>query len=58
MTKIQKLKSILKSTDHWYIRLLQWPVILLAYPFLIASCVGLLMFVALTWPFYNWDGDK
>ena len=47
----------LGSTTHWYIRLLQWPLILLTYPFLIGATACMIMFVALTWPFYNWDNE-
>lgn len=56
MTKLKKLK-ILGSTEHWYIRLLQWPFILLFYSVLLILVPCMIAFVALTWPFYNWDNE-
>lgn len=45
----------LASTQHWYIRLIQWPVVLVAYPLLFTAVFVALMFVALTWPFHDWE---
>jgi hypothetical protein len=59
MTTIQKLKTTLGSTEHWYIRLLQWPVVILFYAMMLIVIPIGIAFVALTWPFYNWDNrDK
>lgn len=55
MNKFKLLSKAFVSTEHWYIRLLQWPVILLLYSVMIILVPCMIAFVALTWPFYNWD---
>lgn len=54
MNKFKRLSKAFGSTEHWYIRLLQWPVILLFYSVMIILVPCMIAFVALTWPFYNW----
>lgn len=49
--------NIFKSTEHWYIRLIQWPIVIIFYSLLIIMVPIMIAIIAITWPFYNWDSE-
>lgn len=49
--------SSFRSTKNWYIRLAQWPVVILFYALMIIVLPIMVAIVALTWPFYDWSSE-